>query len=272
MPLYKIFLPVKENRLRQITEASSCVRTEASYMVELSVALPFFTGFLAALLFFFQALCVQQEVGNALLAAGRELSVLACGREGEAAGLLPANALVRKNIKKNSAAERYIRSGRLGILLVHSDFSGDYIKLQADYRLRFPFGLFGRRDIKVTQRLTCRKWTGRGKKPDLDTEIVYITPAGSVYHKNRSCSYLNPSVNGADLERVDSCRNESGGKYYPCESCMKQLSGRGTVYITKYGNRFHSRRDCNKIKRTVQAVFLPEAAGRAACSKCKRGL
>ena len=82
MPLYKIFLPVKENRLRQITEASSCVRTEASYMVELSVALPFFTGFLAALLFFFQALCVQQEVGNALLAAGRELSVLACGSGG----------------------------------------------------------------------------------------------------------------------------------------------------------------------------------------------
>ena len=50
-------------------------------MAECAVAFPFFAAFMAVLLFFFQALVIQQAVGNALLKTGRELSVLACKNE-----------------------------------------------------------------------------------------------------------------------------------------------------------------------------------------------
>ena len=74
----KISLPVKCKVFsKQIDkEAPLCIRMEASYMAETAVAIPFFAGFMALLLFFFQVLMIQQEVGNALYIAGRELSVM----------------------------------------------------------------------------------------------------------------------------------------------------------------------------------------------------
>lgn len=269
----KISLPVTEKNIRRnAMGAPLCIRREGSYMAELAVALPFFAGFLAVLLFFFQALTVQQEVGNALLAAGRELSVLACEEDrSEAVMAAYAKGKVLSALNTDAAADRFIRYGRMGIRLSQSDFSGNYIYLQADYRLRLPFGLFGKRDIPVTQRLKCRKWTGQAADGGAQEEIVYITPAGSVYHRKRDCSYLNPSVSSTAKSGIGRLRNEDGGKYYPCESCMKGAdAGCGTVYVTKFGDRYHSRRDCAKIRRNVLAVRLPEAGGRNACSKCGR--
>ncbi len=275
----KISLPVTnivKIMLRKIQkEAPPCIRMEASYMAELAVALPFFTGFMVALLFFFQALMVQQEVGNALLAAGRELSVLACEADlGNGGGILSAKALTIKHLKGNQAAEQFVRGGRAGIALAGSDFSGNYIHLQADYKLRLPIGLFGKRDIKVTQKLTCRKWTGRssGDGAEEQEKIVYITPKGSVYHRKRDCSYLNPSVRGVSGSSVFGLRNLSGEKYYPCESCMKKKkTDMMTVYITTYGNRYHRKRDCSGIKRSILAIRLSQAGSRNACSKCGKG-
>ena len=52
----------------------------------------------------------------------------------------------------------------------------------------------------------------------------------------------------------------------------------GTVFITDYGNRYHTSLNCGELKRTVRSVTLPEAeeAGLRACKKCgnedERGL
>lgn len=270
--LNKISLPVYHGRIHHSAktrqEASSRIRMEASYMAETAVALPFFTAFLAALLLFFQALSVQQEVGGALLAAGRKMSVLECQKEGSSGGsLLLAKTLLFQNLKADSAAERFVRGGRMGISLAGSDFSGNYICLQADYCIPLPFGFFGRQQIDMTQRLKCRKWTGG--QEDGDDEIVYITKNGSVYHKSRRCSYLSPSVSQTDGNGVTRLRNASGGKYYPCAKCMKRKSPNGrTVYITQYGNRYHGTKSCSEIMRTAIAARLSEVKGRKACSKC----
>ena len=270
---YQIFLPVKNKEKKKAdTETPPCIRMDASYMAELSVLLPFFAGFMAMLLLFFQALAVQQEVGDALLASGRELSVLACTEDGTGGSyLLFAEAVFRKNLKKDSAAEAFVQNGRRGISLFHSDFTGNYIFLQADYKIRLPFGLFGKRDINMTQKLKCRKWTGQNGRESAEEEIVYITQQGSVYHKHRNCSYLKPSVKSADAGTVDKLRNENGGKYYPCGQCMKNgIQNRKAVYITDYGNRYHGRRGCSKIKHLVYAVRLSEVKNRNICSKCGR--
>lgn len=271
----KISLPVANNSgarglLPLCQEAPSRTRMEASYLAETAVALPFFAGFLTALLFFFQILCVQQEVGGALLFAGRELSALECDAGGTpGAGIIQAKTLFLKNLKKDSSAESFVKGGRLGISLARSEFSGHYICLKAEYRMQIPFGLFGRREIRMEQRLTCRKWTG--KSLEEDDEIVYVAKSGSVYHRKRECSYLNPSVERTDGSGVSKLRNASGGKYYPCAKCIKgkKLSS-GTVYITRYGNRYHGKRNCSEITRQARAVRLAEVKDRKACGKCGR--
>lgn len=273
MILNQISLPVNHNggarRLSPLSqEAPSRIRMEASYMAETAVALPFFAAFFAALLFFFQILCVQQEVGGALLMAGRELSALECDEDGGfSAGAIQAKTLLFKNLAKDSAAERFIKGGRLGISIAQSEFSGHYICLRADYRMRLPFGLFGGREICMEQRLKCRKWTGSSLGED--DQIVYIAKNGSVYHRRRSCSYLNPSVMQVSGSGISKLRNASGGKYYPCAKCMKgkRISG-GQAYITRYGNRYHGKRNCSEIAREARAVRLAEVKDRKACSKC----
>lgn len=250
-------------------EASSRLCAEASYMAETAVALPFFAGFLAVLLFFFQALCAQQEIGGALLSAGRELSVLECdaGRS-SGAGRLAAKTVFLKHLKEDSAAGRFVKGGRLGISLAESELSGDYICLRADYRLPLPFGLFGRQAVSFRQQAACRKWTGAdyGK----EDEIVYIAKSGSVYHIDRACSYLSPSVSPTDAGEVERKRNASGAKYYPCAKCMKGKPKKGIVYITRHGSRYHGKKDCGEIKRTAVAVRLDCVKNRKACSKCGR--
>lgn len=268
----KISLPVKKISVKK--EAPPCIRMEGSYMVELSVLLPFFAGFMVVLLFFFQVLTVQQEVENALLISGRELSVLAVeeGKKDSAVGAVMAKALVLKNIRKNSATEAFVRDGKLGISLIESDFSGDYIDLQANYKMRLPIGLFGKQDIFITQRLRCRKWTGNSGNADGDEEekIVYITPNGSVYHMKRDCTAIKLSISTVPGSTVSGIRNETGGKYDACSKCMKNKNPHTMmVYVTKYGGFFHSSRSCSRIKRTVLAVRGSEVKKRTACSKCR---
>lgn len=272
MILKKISLPVnsKKSSKRTKKEAPLCIRMEGSYSVETAVAFPFFAGFMAALLFFFQVLTVQLEVGNALFAAGRELSVAAC-REDCKAGILTAKGLMMKNMPKESAAQYFVRGGKAGISLGKSDLSGSYIYLQADYQMGILFGLFGNQKIHMTQKVKCRKWTGERKTEDGENadEIVYMTLNGSVYHKSRDCTYLKPSVKTADGGSILTLRNADGGKYYACPKCMKNKKLNNiTVFITEYGNRYHSKKDCSKIKRTVLTVRLSHVKDKRACSKC----
>lgn len=275
MILNQISLPVKNDNdtyclIPLSRKAPSRVRMEASYMAETAVALPFFAAFFAVLLFFFQILCVQQEVGGALLLAGREMSALECGANGASgADVIRAKMLLYKNLEKDSSAERFVEGGRMGISLARSRFSEHYIFLKADYRARLPFRLFGWSEICMAQGVTCRKWTGDSSGEE--DEIVYMARNGSVYHRTRACSYLSPSVMRADGGRIAELRNASGGKYYPCAKCMKgkRLSG-SPVYITRYGNRYHGKRNCSEIERDVRAVRLAEVKDRRACSKCGR--
>lgn len=267
----KISLPVvflyDKRRKPKLKGTPPCIRIQASYMAELAIALPFFTGFMVSLLFFFQVLTVQQEVGNALLSTGRELSVLSC-RDGEIIGSsLTAQALFWKNMKKSSEADSFVHGRKMGILLKNSNFTGDFIYLQADYAMRLPIGLFGKKEISLTQKLKCRKWIGENCS-GLD-RVVYMTPNGTVYHTKLDCTHIKLSVKEASSDSIKKLRNDSGGKYYPCESCMKnEKTDNMSVYITTYGNRYHKEKSCSKIKRNAYAIHLSEIKGTKACSKC----
>ena len=269
---HKISLPVtKQKSINVQKEAPPCIRIEGSYTVEATVILPLFAGFMVVLLFFFRALQVQQQVGNALMATGRELAVLSYEEQHgkDVAGLPAAELLFLKNLEQNETTDAFVWGGKLAISLARSDFSGDYVELTADYSLRLPMGLFGKVKFPVTQRVKCRKWTGStAKTAENGEEIVYITPNGEAYHKNKDCSYLKLSVKPVKGSKISECRNADGEKYIRCSKCTAKNKTYGMVYITDYGNQYHSKVDCVRLKRTIIAIRLSEVGQRHACGKC----
>lgn len=100
-----------------------------------------------------------------------------------------------------------------------------------------------------------------------ETDIVYMTEYGKVYHESRACSYLNVVVRSVAASAVEEERNSSGRKYKPCERCDDR-EATGTVYISAGGEKYHLAASCPALKRTVTEKSREEVEGVPACHKC----
>lgn len=151
--------------------------------------------------------------------------------------------------------------------------SDPYVELYDAGRVSLPFSSMSFTNSLVTKKAVVRAWvgyTGESFQHQAGEELVYITPEGTVYHKSRDCTYLRLSVRQIAYANLKDERNQSGGRYSPCEYCIRGDLKGGTVYITSYGGSYHSSAGCQGLKRTVMAVPLSEAGGRPCCSRCGR--
>lgn len=195
------------------------------------------------------------------------------GKNGNGAGvlgLLRAKVLFEKNLKKQKCPVQYISCGITGISLIQSDFTGNYVELKAVYRMKLPVALLGDLQYRIVQTAKCRKWTGFVPGQDMEQEDIwfYYTQYGTVYHASRSCTHLDLSIRGVTYAQAGSSRNKSGGKYHKCEKCADSLHTKAMVYITDYGDRYHSSLTCSGLKRTIYMIRKSEAVGKRMCSKC----
>lgn len=137
--------------------------------------------------------------------------------------------------------------------------------------IQSPFPLLAAPDCRLYTKCVVKPWNGydviQSKLREEEEPIVYITEHGTVYHKNRSCSYLTLSIQAAALDTVGEKRNQSGECYYPCEYCGKQ-GFITVVFITSYGNRYHTTVQCRGLKRTIKSVPLSQVSGMDPCQKC----
>jgi hypothetical protein len=134
-----------------------------------------------------------------------------------------------------------------------------------------PF--LGSRFLKLHryQQMVASDYSGISMVSDDSGEgIVYVAANGKVYHLDRECTYLRTRIQTVTVKEAQEKRNQSGGIYYPCESCCKsQKQGENaTVYIASYGDRYHNSQKCSKLKRTVRAVHKSEVENLPLCSKC----
>lgn len=108
---------------------------------------------------------------------------------------------------------------------------------------------------------------GNGTETGEKEEMVYITKSGTAYHRERSCVYLNPSVEMTGQKQAAASKNQGGSRYTPCEICGGNSE---VVYVTRDGNRYHSTVTCSGLRRTIDYVTLEQAlaAGRHACPRC----
>ena len=199
-----------------------------------------------------------------------------CGRDGifciivgTVLGLLFLRLLVYA-VGEERLGRSIVRGGSSGIDCSWSKMSArtGIGKLTAEYQVVIPVPLFGIAPVKCSEKMKIKAWSGYEREGWMDTgnDTVYVTETGLVYHKDYHCSHLDLSIRMTHLELVEGLRNENGGKYYPCEHCVK--GNGGNIYITNSGDRYHSSLSCSGLKRTIYAIPISEAAGKGACSRC----
>lgn len=262
---------------------------KAVLTVEAAAVLPFFVCFMVFVLYFFRVLQVQAGVSQALQYAGRRtaaeysMQTSSSGQEkddftkktgeeagGSGIGLLQASVFFHKQLKKQNCPTQYISNGIAGISLLQSDFSGNYVELKAVYRMKLPVTLPAAVQYRIVQQAKCRKWTGcqSGQDGQEDDTWLYYTEYGTVYHASRSCTHLDLSIRGVTYAQALSSRNQSGGKYHKCEKCGSGASSRSMVYVTDYGDRYHSSLTCSGLKRKIYMIRKSRATEKRMCKKC----
>ena len=163
------------------------------------------------------------------------------------------------------------KAEKMGVLCASWESAPEEINLPDFYTWEPPVSFFPLLPVRITSQLSVHTWTGYsgdGQDQEQTEEMVYIAQTGSVYHQSPSCSYLELSVESVSQGELDRRRNESGGKYYPCERCMEKGNASSSVYITGSGNRYHSQMTCSGLKRTVRMVEKSKLRGWRVCSRC----
>lgn len=258
-----------------------------SLTVEAALMLPLFIFLLSCFLYLGQVLLIQTRLQEAMESTGEEAAVYRYGMEvlkntGEenenpSIGNMMGELLIRglhASWVKNEIVERAgrkfldyscIRGGSEGIRLLNSEEleENSIIDLIVYYQIEIPLGV----KLSFTQRCRRKSWIGSNEIVSETEQKVYITENGTVYHCDRNCTYILHKINPVLSGEIQAKRNQSGARYYPCESC----SGRETaerVYITPNGNRYHNKLTCSKITPAVRTIPVSEIGSRPSCSKC----
>lgn len=250
------------------------IRSEASFTLEMAVVLPLFVSFMVFFLFLFRVLLVQESMEEALVYASRTLATTCWEESGQkqktqAELLAAARLALRKGWKESDCPLGFIRGKEAGVSLLASELTGDDIILRASYEIRLPCVLLGTYSFHFVQCAQSRKWIGNRSLEQTGgsgEEWVYITPYGTVYHRDRTCRYLDLNIRAENRRSLITLRNADGKIYRQCEHCGASRSG--TVYVTDYGECYHSSLSCSGLKRTIYMVKLSQIGGRRACSKC----
>ncbi len=294
---------VRKADTRWMKEAdNSC---KASLTVEAALVMPLFLFALLTFIYFIQIFTLQEFIQSTITKMGLNMAKTAYVYE-DFAGMEEAlnfdetilgtkieiglgdfaKSIVDQTVLK-LYAKQYLNIDRINHSCIRDGFEGisfqdskilkeeDAIDIVVRYQVILPIKLFSFEDMEMLQRVRVRAWTGYevAATYSLDEEVgevtmVYITETGSVYHKSATCSHIRLSVSAIDGLPTTQ-RNENGGKYYPCEKCCEgKLNPYGTYYITSDGTRYHTKRDCSKIKRNVKEIPLSEVGNRPACKRC----
>lgn len=265
LPNKKMENPLPAHR----TSPCTFQKKKGSITLEAAMVIPLF--FFAVLTFFFmlEVMAVRVRIHAGLDQIGKTIAAQAYEKPVLTSGEVKKKLIA--TIGENRLDSSILSGGAAGI-----DCSGSFlsfwdgmITLKAAYKVKLPVPVFGGITVPMKEQIIRKGWTGyqsHGRYED-QGEYVYVTEQGVVYHQDYGCAYLNPSIRRVSGEEVKGLRNESHGKYYPCQGCCK--GGDATlVYITDYGERYHESARCSGLKRTIFAIPKKDAVGKGGCSKC----
>lgn len=229
------------------------------------LVLPLFLFFIVTLLFSLEIIRFQSDCLDALYLAGNKSCMLAYKEDFE------EETYIRRYLDEQVMPYLCVQGEREGFIITRQEDSVGNVELQASYTIKsfvpwLPIGT-----IQVKQRFFGHEWVGyRGERAGEWKEekelYVYVTETGERYHYSPNCTYLKVILQAVSGESVGALRNSSGEKYYACEVCRPK--GKGMVYLTQWGNRYHGETDCTALKRTVYMIPISQVGMRLPCSKC----
>ena len=265
--LKKRILTLAKKSSHHVKETPLCnLRLKASYTVEAAFILPISILMVVFFLYFFRVLYVQFGVDYTLNKTARQHAALITDNDSESGLVIIGQC--RAMIVSMDRVNSEIIGGIFGQDYSESEFDKNYIKLVCNYRLKNPITLFGRKTISMSSVAVSRKWVGFDPLESGNTgEYVYVTRYGQAYHRSLSCPYLKPSIRPLSSNMVEDSRNISGGKYKSCPLC-KGRKNSGMVYVTDYGDVYHSSLNCSALKRSVSRIKLEDAHMYHPCGKC----
>lgn len=256
---------------------------QASMTVEAAIVFSIFLIAVINLLSVLEFVRLQSNMSSALHQVGKKLSIYgyAYDKSGLELEEYSLSSVAFSYLYVKNAVEKYIGKEYLDNTVLTNGSSGlnygnskimedDRIDIIARYKVSGLFTYNGIKGIPMYSRFYGHVWNGYDveNKGGLEEEEIYvfITKNGTVYHRNRNCTYLNPSVKAVFYEDLKEKRNENGAIYYACERCE---NGKKTVvYITEHGTRYHTSLECSGLKRTIYSILLSEVGDRLPCSKC----
>ncbi len=259
------------DRMENMSEERKIIKTRknGSMTIEAAFGIPLFLFAAVCLIWLIEIQSIRISIINAAQNAAKSAAedtavfpVLNTGKlKTDIVSLIGEERIDRSILKGGSGS---ISCGKSWI----SPYTGE-MNIIVDYQIQIPLSLFGTPTADMEESFKLSAWTGyRGRGAGgNNSDIVYVTDRGSVYHEDYQCSYLQLSirmVTAADLEEL---RNESGGRYYACEKCVYGTAMSG-AYITETGDRYHNSLGCSGLKRTIHAVPRSEVSGMGGCSRC----
>lgn len=251
-------------------ERTSAFTSKGSITLEAALVIPIFFFAMLCLVYLFEMTAIRTTMRSALHSVGREIA-----KEAYASPIVSPRGIEQhliQNIGQDRLESSIVSGGVNGLDCgaSTSDWGSAEIELVVQYQLNIPILMFRIPAISCEERLRVKGWTGyvSGGNSSSREEIVYITDYGLVYHKDMYCTYLELSIRAVKAEEIEKLRNQSGGRYYACESCGQDNGDAKTLYVTDYGERYHTSLECSKVKRNIYAVPLDEVYGLGGCSKC----
>lgn len=273
-----------------------------SLTVEAALVLPAVLFVLIGFIYFMVIMNLQTELYKALIESGRNMARYAFAyeevlhlppsqeqsvKEGSEPGFSDflyhgfssayALEMIKERVGRDWLDRSCIRGGSNGLSMLSDGLlaNNDYVDLVLRYDVEIPYLPEKWFRLFCVQRVKIRTWTGfAGSGMELgqqEEQVVFITKTGEVYHKNKNCTYLNRSIKTVDVTALETIRNGSGAKYYPCEKCLKEnTGGLRQVYLTTYGDRYHDTLECSAIKRDLITIPITETGDRHACKKCSQ--
>lgn len=175
-----------------------------------------------------------------------------------------------KNLEPYPVWEKIVAGGKTGFLVSEKIADNGTVRIDCNYRIHPLFAALTPVTKALENHYYGHAWVGYihgGEADEQGEAYVYITETGTVYHRNRGCSYLNPSIQQVQAWELAHLRNRGGAIYDSCPLCEAYRAGE-TYYVTDYGTAYHTSIACSGLKRTIYEVKLSEVGGRGACSRC----
>jgi len=247
----------------------------ASATVEAAMIFPLIIFFFMSIIWFMNLYYIHSEVGARLNLIGNEMVSLSYPYHIFING--DDNKDIKDLIISVGWSELYVKS-ELQKLDVYdriesmttllSDFlAEDAIDIVVTYSIQPIIPIPGIPEVILCNHFYSKMYTGySGKETSVD-KTVYITKSGSVYHTDLECRALKCDIHRVRFSSLDTIRNLDGSKYYPCKKCQN-TGFDNTVYITDYGNRYHSTGRCSELKLDIFEVPLSLVNGRHKCRFC----